>query len=171
MSELGYSYSLNLDSDVMQPMPANLTQADWSSGITLPDGVITVAASEGRPVTIAGTSTQVEPLRDGVMAWERQAPTDIRLPYELEKGQTVTVSGEANSLPLTFAFRTQAGTSGLLQVTSFTEKPRGVKIRYKLMKYPTTEIPLPPGYEKGLSVPPPPGYEKGPFVPPPPGYQ
>jgi hypothetical protein len=134
MSELGYSYSLNLESDLLQSMPANLTQADWSSGITLPDGIIIVAASEGRPVMIAGTSTQVEPVRNGVVTWDSRRANDIRISYELEKGQTVTVSGETDSLPLTFAFRTQNGTSGLLQITGYTDNPRGVKIRYKLVQ-------------------------------------
>ncbi len=134
MSELGYSYSLNLESDLMQVMPANMTQTDWSSGVTLPGGVIVIAAGGGKPVMIAGTSTQVEPVRNGVVAWDHLRADDISISYELEKGQTVTVSGETNSLPLTFAFRTQTGTSGLLQVTSFTESPRGVKIRYKLVQ-------------------------------------
>ena len=134
ISELGYSYSLNLDSDLMQVMPANMTRTDWSSGVTLPDGVIVVAAGEGKPVMVAGTSTQLEPVRNGVAAWENMRAEGIRISYELEKGQTVTVSGETNSLPLTFAFRTQTGTSGLLQVTSFTDKPRGVKVRYKLVQ-------------------------------------
>ena len=134
MSELGYSYSLNLDTDVMLPMPANMTQADWSSGVTLPDGVIVVAAGEGKPVMVAGTSTQVEPVGNGAAAWENMRANDIRIPYNLEPRQTVTVSGETNTVPLTFAFRTQTGTSGLLQVTSFTDSPRGVKIRYKLVE-------------------------------------
>ncbi|HSY18418.1 MAG TPA: ATP-dependent metallopeptidase FtsH/Yme1/Tma family protein [Candidatus Acidoferrales bacterium] len=33
-----------------------------------------------------------------------------------------------------YAFQTEAGQSGVLQITGFTEKPRGVKIRYKLVQ-------------------------------------
>ena len=35
-------------------------------------------------------------------------------------------------LPLTFAFETRRGDRGILQITGFTENPRGVRIRYKL---------------------------------------
>lgn len=37
-------------------------------------------------------------------------------------------------LPVTFAFKTREGGRGLLQITGFTENPRGVKIRYKLVQ-------------------------------------
>jgi hypothetical protein len=33
----------------------------------------------------------------------------------------------------TFYFRTREGGMGLLQITGFTDNPRGVKIRYKLV--------------------------------------
>ena len=36
--------------------------------------------------------------------------------------------------PMTFGFRTRKGDCGLLQVTGFTDNPRGVKIRYKLIR-------------------------------------
>ena len=44
-------------------------------------------------------------------------------------------------------FRTRSGTLGLLQITGFTENPRGVKIRYKLVQ------PLNSMDEKGLAKP------------------
>lgn len=37
-------------------------------------------------------------------------------------------------LPATFAFRTASGDKGLLQIAAFTENPRGVKLRYKLVQ-------------------------------------
>ncbi len=36
--------------------------------------------------------------------------------------------------PMTFAFKTSSGGMGLLQITGFTDNPRGVKIRYKLVQ-------------------------------------
>jgi hypothetical protein len=36
-------------------------------------------------------------------------------------------------LPLTFAFESRAGERGLLQITGFTDNPRTVTIRYKLV--------------------------------------
>jgi hypothetical protein len=38
------------------------------------------------------------------------------------------------NLPSTFVFRTSVGGIGFLQLTGFAEKPRGVKIRYKLVQ-------------------------------------
>jgi serine/threonine protein kinase len=38
------------------------------------------------------------------------------------------------ALPATFAVRSRTGEIGLLQITGFTENPRGVKIRYKLVQ-------------------------------------
>ncbi len=39
-------------------------------------------------------------------------------------------AGEINDLPA-YVFKTPSGSTGLLQITGFTENPRGVKIRYK----------------------------------------
>lgn len=38
-----------------------------------------------------------------------------------------------------FAIKTDAGELGVLQITGFAENPKGVKIRYKLVKQPTTQ--------------------------------
>ena len=43
--------------------------------------------------------------------------------------------------PITFAFQTGSGAIGLLQITGFTENPRGVKISYKLVQNGTTNTP------------------------------
>jgi hypothetical protein len=46
---------------------------------------------------------------------------------------TLLASG-ANEWPKTYVFRTPKRTTGLLQITGFTDNPRGVKIRYKLVQ-------------------------------------
>ena len=43
---------------------------------------------------------------------------------------------------VTYYFRTREGTSGLLQITGFTDNPRGVKIRYKLVQNGNSPTPL-----------------------------
>jgi hypothetical protein len=134
LSDLGYSFCLNLDSDLITPMPVSLTQADWSLGITLPDGIIVIAPIPDQMLNLAGTGTRVVPLLDGLRAWETLRPSEINVPDGAVSGQTVTVTGERHSPPLTFAFKTAKGTRGLLQITSFTDNPRGVKIRYKLVR-------------------------------------
>jgi hypothetical protein len=44
-----------------------------------------------------------------------------------------------NTLPFTIHFKTALTKLGLLQITGFTENPRGVKIRYKLVQNETTK--------------------------------
>ena len=46
-------------------------------------------------------------------------------------GHAEPLNGETN---YTYAFKTSAGQFGLLQITGYTENPRGVKIRYKLVQ-------------------------------------
>ena len=73
----------------------------------------------------------------------------------------------ATNTPATWLFKTREGSSGILQITGFTDNPRGVKLRYKLVQTqasttpacpPADGVPLPPGYRQGEEVPSPPGY-------------
>ncbi len=50
------------------------------------------------------------------------------------KKMTVLLWQEDGALPQTYIFRTGAGGMGILQITGFTENPRGVKLRYKLVQ-------------------------------------
>jgi len=68
-------------------------------------------------------------------------------------------------------FRTRSGTLGILQITGFTDNPRGVKLRYKLVQSPAKMPPVPPSYQQGQPVPLPSGYERGLEVPLPPAYK
>jgi serine/threonine protein kinase len=47
---------------------------------------------------------------------------------------TVMLWNEHGILPETYIFHTGAGTTGLLQITGFTENPRGLRLRYKLVE-------------------------------------
>ncbi len=47
-------------------------------------------------------------------------------------------------LPLTLAFETRSGNQGLLQITGFTDSPRGVRIRYKLAQSRATTVSFQP---------------------------
>jgi hypothetical protein len=44
--------------------------------------------------------------------------------------------GTAVEFPLTFLFQTRQGGKGILQIVGFDEKPKAVKIRYKLVLKP-----------------------------------
>jgi len=47
---------------------------------------------------------------------------------------TVILFSEDGIFPKTYIFHTREGGAGILQITGFTENPRGVKIRYKLVQ-------------------------------------
>jgi serine/threonine protein kinase len=73
--------------------------------------------------------------------WETASPTDVT--EALQKGSLhqPIVSGfdevflpESVVLPVTFAVESRTGETGLLQITGFTENPRAVKLRYKLVQ-------------------------------------
>jgi hypothetical protein len=60
-------------------------------------------------------------------------------------------------LPRSFALQTREGVQGLLQLTGFTEEPRGLTIRYKLVQNSTAKVAdaksaAAPDYSKALSI-------------------
>jgi len=60
------------------------------------------------------------------------------LPSEVVKvlsqvGLTTSSEMNAKEFPATFFFKTREGGVGILQITGFTDKPKGVKIRYKMV--------------------------------------
>jgi serine/threonine protein kinase len=80
------------------------------------------------------------------VTWDNSKMTDLTIalqtgPVGLERANPDTKEGIVSYRlgtnivsPLTFAFQTSAGGVGVLQITGFTENPRGVKIRYKLVQ-------------------------------------
>ena len=142
----GYSDSLDLDSGQIVATPEMETPWEWRTTL-LPTGVMVVPQTEAHPTMLAGTSTRIWPLPAGTDYWDKKmglvdataGSSDVTL------GETVTASG-AGDLPQLFAFQTPLGKRGLLQITGFTENPRGVKLRYKLVqngeKEPATQRPL-----------------------------
>jgi hypothetical protein len=45
-----------------------------------------------------------------------------------------SVTLHATNAPAVWLFKTREGGTGILQITGFTENPRGVKLRYKLVQ-------------------------------------
>ena len=66
--------------------------------------------------------------------WMKTTAQQLNALWADSEGHAETRSATANSLPDTFLFKTHEGVFGLGQITGFTENPRGVKIRYKLMQ-------------------------------------
>ena len=61
-------------------------------------------------------------------------------PGELETTDRTYLMPEDTKLPWTLAFETTERDRGLLQILGFTDNPRGVKIRYKLVQTESTEL-------------------------------
>jgi hypothetical protein len=69
-------------------------------------------------------------------AWETATPAEVRLHWSLMMAEPKKEDavGKMAGTPDTFYFRTRNDSCGLLQVLGFTDNPRGVKIRYKLVQ-------------------------------------
>ncbi len=66
-------------------------------------------------------------------AWGLSASAFSNLLNQAKVQETVLLSGRKGSLA-TWLFQTRKGAMGILQINGFTDNPRGVKIRYKLVK-------------------------------------
>ncbi len=66
-------------------------------------------------------------------AWDEISPTMLEQLAQSPRGETVLLNAK-DSMPPTWLFQTREGGRGILQITGFTENPRGVKIRYKLVQ-------------------------------------
>jgi len=103
-------------------------------------------------------------------AWADLPATALIASWSSMKNEVASSSVTSNSLPMTLLFKTRDAT-GVLQITGFTENPRGVRLRYKLLQNSASAPSLPPGYTPGQSVPlPPAGYPEEPEIPLPPAY-
>lgn len=72
-------------------------------------------------------------------SWELLPPGQVNSQVEQfhftpNASSVATDTMRENELPKTFIFKTAKGSMGILQVIGFTENPRGVKIRYKLVQ-------------------------------------
>ena len=83
------------------------------------------------------------PAREWDIATAADLVEALREPTVLQRiehsGATLYLLPE-NFVPLTLAFQTRDGASGLLQITKFEDNPRSLKIRYKLSNVEDSEI-------------------------------
>jgi hypothetical protein len=156
----GYSDTLDVDSGKIIATPEMATPWEWTTTL-LPNGIMVIPQSASNPTILAGTSTLVCSLPPGPADyWNgRMALIDAAasggVGVSLE--QTVMTSSEGE-LPRVFSFTTRLGKRGLLQVFALTDKPRGVKIRYKLVQEgdaAPTEASTPDAHAIPIPLPPP----------------
>ncbi|MFM2294951.1 MAG: hypothetical protein RLZZ350_1364, partial [Verrucomicrobiota bacterium] len=60
--------------------------------------------------------------------------TRLKHPDHVELAEVSYLLPEPLNMPYALSFQTHEGAQGVLQITGFTEKPRGVKLRYKLVQ-------------------------------------
>ncbi len=64
--------------------------------------------------------------------WANARPDGLGYWLEMGRAGTPAVMSGKGELPQTYIVKTREGRTGILQITGFTDNPRGVKIRYKL---------------------------------------
>jgi serine/threonine protein kinase len=73
--------------------------------------------------------------------WETLPPTQVAGRLAGIKPVRERLEIPSNT-PACYAFQTREGSMGILQITGFTDNPRGVKLRYKLVQNGTNAIPI-----------------------------
>ena len=156
---------LCLDDGALVMLPTNVITdsapdfADWWRG-TKGDLLIAVIAKDNKIMLSSlkdgGAKFAEVPAGD----WKAASPTDVA--EALQKGSLhqPIVSGfdevflPESALPATFAVESRNGKAGLLQITVFTDNPRGVHVRCKLVQNETANPALPSApTETSLPIP------------------
>jgi len=133
LDEKGLTDCLDLDSgEVVIPPSVGVPNA---SRRDLPSGITVSYVRERNETLLIGTGgTDVAALRKD--KWEVMTPDEVENATFRDVASSharVTVRGRGE-LPMVFRFKTPLGKSGLLQITGFTDNPRAVKLRYKLVQ-------------------------------------
>ncbi|MBN1555830.1 MAG: protein kinase [Phycisphaerae bacterium] len=93
---------------------------------------IDVVANRMKPSPgLTGLDMTAVPVTDSI--WDSSTPGNLQqaMSYCTPGNPVYMVAKE---FPTTFVIKTREGSLGLLQITGFTDNPRGTKIRYKLLK-------------------------------------
>lgn len=81
---------------------------------------------------------------EGWKDWPPNVVWILTLGYAAKGAPHSPVSLGAYPQPTTFLFQTREGSIGILQITGVNDNPRGVKIRYKLVRGSTANVPRAP---------------------------
>ncbi|MCC6824059.1 MAG: serine/threonine protein kinase, partial [Verrucomicrobia subdivision 3 bacterium] len=144
-------HGLDFESGQLWTAPATVRSsvALWQKWIT-DQGVDLLASQKGGDKwQLGGLKITLASAPD---AWWESAPMDERRRTLDEAGmeeqeglQFLSIRSDGGK-PLTLAFQTSSGAMGLLQITGFTDHPRGVKLRYKLVQNGDRRLTNPPAF-------------------------
>ena len=94
-----------------------------------------VAANSGSSPDLISRGDDFTALPVLALLWDSASAEKIwQLAAEARPAKKIALMLSDGKFPATFVFKTREGGTGLLQITGFTENPRGVKIRYKLVQ-------------------------------------
>jgi len=129
---------LNLVSGKIVPLPKYALGGSMPAGTevpaatSLPMGIGVFSSPGGGTCLYASGGMMLQFLSD--KNWESMSTAEILTIARTMQAHPEPMSFQVTFTPLTFLFKTPNGLAGLLQLTGFTEKPLGVKIRYKLLQ-------------------------------------
>lgn len=154
VNDNGLTDGLNPDYRTVVPLPDVKPEANLFDA-RLPENGIAIfpphpiAPTILAPLKVVSKRTRFfrPPLPNDARAWDEATPPAwVSLPDEkLLVGLNLLYDrARADQLPALFGFQTSLGNAGLLEITGFTDHPRGVTVRYKLLQNPNPpEIPDP----------------------------
>jgi serine/threonine protein kinase len=133
----GYSDSIDFDSGKIVATPEMATPWEWSTAF-LPTGVMIIPQTGANPLLVAGTGTSIcgEPAGRSSQYWDGSgalANVMAQQSLDIKIGESILTHSDGD-LPQLFVFQTPRGKRGILQIAGFTDHPRSVKVRYKLVQ-------------------------------------
>jgi hypothetical protein len=118
----------------------------WAAGKGV-DATAKVVIANGKAIQCGLNAVHVMTSKVANEAGDKWTPAQVRdhPNLSLSVWRFIPATAELNTdgkFPATWIFRTDEGGMGILQITGFTENPRGVTIRYKLVQA-VTALPAP----------------------------
>jgi hypothetical protein len=147
VTKLGLTFDTNGLTDWLNLEPGNQMRVrKFETSQDVPDGVYfghsnghvrgedgTMVPAQFLTVNDAGGTFHQEVENE---SWDTNLPANVWEQFSYYGKSNVMVSDgiPLKALPATRIFKTQSGSLGILQITGFTENPRGVELRYKLVQ-------------------------------------
>lgn len=145
-------HGLDLDSGRLQAAPEQASDpTEWRNWMQEQGIDLLVSHKGGNKWQLGGLHTKLAPVPEAW--WESASLAELRgtlAKTEMAKQEGLQfLSVRSEGRALTFSFLTGAGAVGVMQATGFSENPRAVKIRYKLVQS-SPIAPSPVGTDKVL---------------------
>ena len=138
VNHTGENCLIDLDSGKLCTLPAEVAQEGSKAAIGWSEkqGIDAGGGMQPEIMGLIGFDVIVFPVRNE--AWERMSAANLSTDNEsafksAKPGNPVFLTGKGE-LPVTYIFKTREGGMGILQIVGFTEDPKGVKIRYKMVQ-------------------------------------